>query len=101
MNTQGIPTPSSAEDACESVFLGCTVLGTFAGVLAAAVGSAELLGGAYVEAVAVAGAAVGGATFGALGAFVLGPAWAALLAHRHAPASEVAEHPPAAVPVAD
>src|SRR5262249_38871696 len=67
MNTnEAHPTPSP-EDACDSTFLACTVLGTVAGAISSTLCSAPLLDGAYTEALAVAGAALGGTVFGALG----------------------------------
>lgn len=92
MNHQGVPTSSSAEDACESVFAVSAVLGAVAGVVASSVCSAQWLGGAYPEALAVVGAVLGCSLFGALGAVVVAPAYAAFVHSRHAPApAEVEE----------
>jgi hypothetical protein len=96
MKLQGVPTSSSAEDICESVFLGSAVLGAVAGVIGATVCSARLLGGGYAEALAVAGAALGCWLLGTLGAVVFGPACAAVLHHRRAPAPAAVEGQPAA-----
>jgi hypothetical protein len=86
MKHEGVPTSSSAEDICESVFLACAVLGTVAGAIGATALSAGLFGGGYAEALAVAGAAVGCWLLGTLGAVVFGPACAALHRRWHAPA---------------
>jgi uncharacterized membrane protein YeaQ/YmgE (transglycosylase-associated protein family) len=94
MNDQGVSTSSSAEDTCESVFVVSAVLGTVAGVVASSVCSAQWLGGAFAEALAIVGAVLGCSLFGAIGAVVVGPAYAALVHHRHAPApAEVEEQP--------
>jgi uncharacterized membrane protein YeaQ/YmgE (transglycosylase-associated protein family) len=89
MNTHEAHHTPSPEDARDSAFLACTVLGTVAGAISSTVCSAQLLGGTYTEALSIAGAALGGLVFGALGATVIGPAWAALTHRRSAP---VAEH---------
>jgi hypothetical protein len=107
MKPQGVPTSSSAEDTCESVFLVSAVVGTVAGVIASAVCSALLLGGAYPEALAVVGAVLGCAVFGTLAAVVFVPAYLAFHHHRHCSApAEVQEQPAArfgdtAIPLTD
>lgn len=76
MNNAGTHPTSSQDDVCDSAFLGCTILGAITGAIAAAICAAQLLGGAYTEALGIAGAALGSATFGSLGALVIGPIWA-------------------------
>lgn len=79
-----------ADDVRDSAFLACTILGAIVGAVASVVGSAEYLGGAYVESLAVGGALLGSAVFGLLGAAVVGPAWAALVCRR--PVGHAADH---------
>jgi hypothetical protein len=95
MKPQGVSTSSSAEDTCESVFLVSAVVGTVAGVIASAVCSAQLLGGAYPEALAVVGAVLGCGVFGTLAAVVFVPAYLAFH-HRHPSAPAEAQGQPAA-----
>src|SRR4051794_9305472 len=80
MRHQGVPTTSPScvaldartESAADALFLICAVLGTVVGAVAAAVCSALLLNGGYLDALAIAGAAVGCWVFAALGGLAAG-----------------------------
>jgi len=94
MRRQGVPTTSPScvaldartESAAEAVFLVCAVLGTVAGAVGAAVCSALLLDGGYLDALAIAGGAVGCWVFASLGALAADRT-GAQAARRHEPAA--------------
>src|SRR5437764_15397853 len=80
MRRQGVPTTSPScvaldarsESAADALFLTCAVLGTAVGAVGAAVCSALLLDGGYLDALAIAGGAVGCWVFASLGALAAG-----------------------------
>ena len=78
MRHQGVTTTSfvaldaRTESAADALFLTCAVLGTVAGAIGGAVCSALLLDGGYLDAMAIAGGAVGCWLFATLSSLAAG-----------------------------